>query len=271
MGRHDYLSAVLQTTVFHRLAAVLALVFSMGCGSTTSSAPSTVSAAAAPTAPSAPSAAMTDPDHKLQRGDKLRMEIQQPNQKFVSIEAIQDSGEIVTPDGSLIRAAGMTLAQFEEAVRQMFAGALGYEQSQFHATLVSCPYRVVRYTAQHDRTAGSVFPEAAEEHQKKAWSEDFWEDFHRQTNASATALAASVANSTNAVAVRKSRPALLLKRTFKAPISVWQAIRQEGGIPADVNPAKIHLLRDGTEQMNLDCSGKDGAPDGDKPVMSGDV
>jgi hypothetical protein len=68
----------------------------------------------------------------------------------------------------------------------------------------------------------------------------------------------------------KPRPATVYPRAFKAPLTVWEAIRLEGGLPPGVDATKVRVLKRDLIRRTLDCSGKDGAPDGGTPVESGD-
>lgn len=71
--------------------------------------------------------------------------------------------------------------------------------------------------------------------------------------------------STNSV-----RPPTVLPRIFKNSMTLWEAIQEEGGLPRDVYPKRIKVLKQDLTRKSYDCSGPKGEPDGQTPVESGD-
>src|SRR3990167_912408 len=69
--------------------------------------------AAAETKPSVPAGVgMTNPNATIHIGDTLRMSVAVPGRKNGALETVQKNGDVATPDGSFIRAYGVTLGQF---------------------------------------------------------------------------------------------------------------------------------------------------------------
>src|SRR6185295_14701542 len=105
----------------------------------------------------------------------------------------------------------------------------GYEQVQVSAHIESSPYKVVRYNPRRETA------EAAEStKRKKSWEKDFWADFNERTKPQSKPVAATPAN---------PDAATLFPRNFNSPMTLWEAIRKEGGVPEGVDPKKIHVLR----------------------------
>jgi hypothetical protein len=65
-------------------------------------------------------------------------------------------------------------------------------------------------------------------------------------------------------------PATVFPRIFRAPLTVWEAIQLDGGVPPGVDSSKIRILKRDLGRRTLDCSGKSGEPGGQTPVESGD-
>lgn len=65
-------------------------------------------------------------------------------------------------------------------------------------------------------------------------------------------------------------PATVYPRIFKAPLTIWEAIQLDGGIPRGVDPSRVRVLKRDLARKTLDCSGPEGRPDGRTPVESGD-
>lgn len=206
-----------------------------------------------------PAAGMNNPNTTIQVGDTLRMEVSVPGRKNAVLETVQKNGDVATPDGSFIRAGGVSLGQFRLDLLHLYGNIPGYEQVQVSAYVDSSPYKVVRYNL--NRSAP-----AAEDAKKKprSWDKDFWADFNEKTKpAPKPAVAPETKPNPNA--------ATLYPRNFSAPMTIWEAIQKEGGLPDGVEPSKIHVLRRNLNRLTFDCSGPDGSPDGRRLVESGDV
>lgn len=65
-------------------------------------------------------------------------------------------------------------------------------------------------------------------------------------------------------------PATVFSRIFRAPLTVWEAIQLDGGVPPGVDSSKIRVLKRDLARRTLDCSGKHGEPGGGTPMESGD-
>jgi hypothetical protein len=202
---------------------------------------------------------MNDPNTTLQPGDTIRMEVIVPGRKNAVLETVQKNGDVATPDGSFIRAGGVSLAQFRLDLLNLYGAIPGYEQVQVDAYIDSSPYKVVRYNP--NRGA----PAAADEKKKpRSWDKDFWADFSEKTKPAPKPA-------TNPKPAPDANAATLYPRNFSAPMTLWEVVLKEGGLPEGVDPKKINVLRRNLERLTLDCSGADGSPDGRRRVESGDV
>jgi len=207
-----------------------------------------------------PGGGMNDPNTTLHVGDTLRMEVAVPGRKQGALETVQKSGDVATPDGSFVRADGISLGQFRTDLLNLYGNIPGYEEVQVSAHIESSPYRVVRYHPNRGAPAADEEPK-----RKKSWDQDFWADFGERTKPAPKPVDAPRAAGTNAPA------ATLYPRNFSAPMTLWEAILKEGGVPAQVNPKQIHLLRRNLDRLSFDCSGPGGQPDGSRLIQSGDV
>ena len=203
---------------------------------------------------------MTDPNTTIHIGDTLRMSVAVPGRKNGALETVQKNGDVATPDGSFIRADGVTLGQFRTDLLNLYGNISGYEQVQVEACIDSSPYKVVRYNPNR-----AVETSGEETKKKKSWDkEDFWGDFSQKTKPQPKAQATEPGKSATPAAT-------LYPRNFNAPLTLWEAIRKEGGMPEGVDPKQVHILRRDLERLSFDCSGPGGTPDGAKLIESGDV
>ena len=174
---------------------------------------------------------LSERDRVIHTGDLVRITLRQPLRAIGSLEAVEKSGDVATPDGSFVKADGLTLLGLQTNLVAMYRGIIGYEEVQVETSIYCSPYKIVKYDA---------------------------------------FKAAAATNRVNQSEGPKGPPATLYPRIFKEPMTLWQAIELEGGFPKDVNPKKINILRRNLERTTYDCSGKDGAPDGKKIIESGD-
>lgn len=176
---------------------------------------------------------LSEPDRVIHKGDMLRIRVSQPARdgQFArthgSLPVVEKNGDVATPEGSFVKAAGLTLLGLRTNLVAMYAGVRGYEGAKVEVEISSCPYKVIRYDPKKVAAAGTNAP-----------------------------------------------PATILPRNFRAPLTVWQAIQEEGGLPVGVEAKRVCVMRDDdlgkAERTILDCSGKDGAPDGGRMMESGD-
>lgn len=206
-----------------------------------------------------PVARLSEPDRVIHAGDMLRMDVTVPGRKNGSLEQVQKSGDVATPDGSFIKADGVTLAQFRIDLLKIYQNIPGYEKVEAAAYIDSSPYKVVRYNP--NRHAANA---AEPEKKKKSWDRDFWADFNDRSKPEPKPEAA-------APATVEPPAATLYPRNFSSPITLWEAIEKEGGMPKGVERNQVHVLRRDLDRLTFDCSGPYGRPDGARPVESGDV
>ncbi len=187
--------------------------------------------------PTATSPGLTEPTRTIHQGDMVRITLRFPDRTLGSLEAVQKNGDVATPEGSFVKADGISLLGFRTNLAAMYATITGYEGVNIDASIASSPYRVIKYSPNHPLPA-------------------------RYSSSTSTNAPASV--STNLP------PATVLPRIFTAPLTLWEAIGLEGGVPQGVNPAKIHVLKKNLGRKAFDCSGPGGRPDGGAPVENGD-
>jgi len=202
---------------------------------------------------------LSEPTRTIYAGDMLRMDVSVPGRKYGALEQVQKSGDVATPDGSFIRADGVSLGQFRTDLLKIYQNIPGYEKVEATAFIDSSPYKVVRYNPNR-HSAGATEPEK----KKKSWDKDFWADFNNRSKPEPKPEAAAPANA-------EPPAATLYPRNFSSPITLWEAIEKEGGMPVGVERNQIHVLRRDLERLTFDCSGPFGRPDGARPVESGDV
>ena len=202
---------------------------------------------------------MNDPNTTIHVGDTLRMDVAVPSRKFGALETVQRDGQVATPDGSFIRADGVSLAQFRTDLLNLYGNIPGYEKVLVSATIDSSPYKVVRYNPNRGATAPGEEPK-----RKRSWDKDFWADFNENTKPAQKPAATQPAKP-------NANAATLYPRNFNSPTRLWEAILKEGGIPDGVDPKHVHVLRRDLDRITFDCSEPGGLPDGGKLVESGDV
>jgi len=176
---------------------------------------------------------LIEPDRVIHKNDVVKITLRMPGRSVGSLEAVQKDGDVATPDGSFVKADGLSLLAFRTNLAAVYAGIIGYENVRIEAYIYSSPYRVMGYH----------FPQTAPVPADHA-------------------LAQSVATNLP--------PPTIYPRIFKSPLTIWQAIQLEGGIPKGVNSTRVRILKRDLQRKTLDCSGKDGMPDGNRPVESGD-
>jgi hypothetical protein len=176
---------------------------------------------------------LDEPGRIIRRNDTVRITLTFPDRKIGSLAKVEESGEVTTPEGSTVKAANLSLATFRVSLVAAYRQVPGYEDVQVEALIASSPYSVVK------------MPPPPEENQKPV---------------------AEVKTAPPA----KPRVPLVYPRKFQNPMTVWQAIQQEGGVPSGIDARKIRVLKGNLARKTLDCSGKDGQPDGATPVESGD-
>jgi hypothetical protein len=156
-------------------------------------------------------------------GDVIKITLQLPGRTLGSLEPVQkEGGDVATPEGSFLKALGLSLADFRTELNEHYKSIPGYEEAKASALIYSSPYRIIKHFA-NDK--GS----------------------HSSTNAPG-----------------------IYRRCFKQDLTVWQAIQQEGGVPENVDRHKINILKRDLSRKTLDCSGKNGNPDGSLLIESGD-
>ncbi len=175
---------------------------------------------------------LSEPDRVIHVGDMIKITLRQPDRAIGSLEAVQKIGDVATPDGSYVKADGLTLLGLRTNLANMYRGIIGYEEVKIEASIHSSPYKIVKYDPKKAAAATHVVTQSE--------------------------MPAS------------GPPATLYPRIFKEPITLWQAIELEGGLPKDVNPRHINILKRDLKRSTFDCSGKDGAPDGKQILESGD-
>jgi hypothetical protein len=160
----------------------------------------------------------------IRAGDLMRLTLKLPGRSTAVLNKVEKAGDVATPDGSFIKADGLTLETFRTNFAKLYEGIHGYEEAKIEAFISSSPYTVIKYPT-------GKMPDLT---------------------------------STNIP------PPTVYPRNFKTPTSIWKAIQDEGGIPKQINSAKIAILRKNLERKNLDCHGTDGSPDGVTALESGD-
>jgi hypothetical protein len=80
----------------------------------------------------------------------------------------------------------------------------------------------------------------------------------------------STSKPSNVTSTNSVKPPTLLPRSFKKPITLWEAIQEEGGFPQNINSRKVKVLKQDLSRKTYDCSGPKGEPDGKIQVESGD-
>ncbi len=182
---------------------------------------------------------LDEPERVIHCGDLIKITIKFPGRALGSLEAVQKDGDVATPEGSFIKANGLSLASFRADLIALYASVPSYEEVLIEASIASSPYSVVQFNPSR-----SSLP--------------------RDKNATTSANKSSVSE--------KSAPAAptIYSRNFKTPLTVWRAIQIEGGIPTGVDPRQIRVLKRSLARKTLDCGGKNGMPDGDTPIESGD-
>jgi hypothetical protein len=80
----------------------------------------------------------------------------------------------------------------------------------------------------------------------------------------------SSSKQTSVTSTNSVKPPTVLPRIFKKSMTLWEAVQEEGGLPKDVNPKRIMVLKQDLNRKSHDCSGPKGEPDGKTPVESGD-
>lgn len=180
---------------------------------------------------------LDEPGRMIHTGDLMKITIRLPDHTLGSLEPVADDGDVPTPEGSFVKAAGMTLGSFRKNLTSFYATIPGYEKVQFEAYIFSSPYAIILPSAPMASSPG-------------------FQGMDYPANAP--------------VAAPKEKPPIIYRRIFEAPLTVWQAIKLEGGIPPKVDPRHIRILKGNLERKTLDCSGPNGAPDGNTAVETND-
>ena len=169
----------------------------------------------------------------IHSGDLMKITLKVPGRTLGSLEKVEKAGDVATPDGSFVKANGLTLAAFRTSLANLYADIPGYEEVRIEVCITSSPYSVIKY------------------------------DPDRKTSVSISST--NTSGSVNA----KIAPTIY-PRNFETPITIWQAIQLEGGIPHEVDPHRIQVLKSNVDRKTFDCSGKEGLPDGTTAIESGD-
>jgi hypothetical protein len=150
---------------------------------------------------------LEEPGRIIRPGDLMRTTLKLPGRKFGSLEKVERNGEVATPDGSFIKADGLTLAEFRKNLLNLYEKTYEPGTVEVEAFIYSSPYHIITVPKITKPTAkGDETEEEVPQKQKKPV------------------------------------PAVL-PRSFKTPLTLWQAIKIEGGIPKGVDPKRIKVLR----------------------------
>lgn len=166
---------------------------------------------------------LDEPDRIIHTDDLMRLTIRFPDHAMGVLEKVQKNGEVATPDGSMIKAAGLKLKEFRSDFLKLYADLPTYEGVKVEAYISSSPYAVIK------------LPEPTQEDVSK-----------------------------------KARVPRVFRKIFQKPTTLWDAIQEQGGIPPEVDPSKIRILKRGLVRKTFDCHLQGGLPDGKTLVESGD-
>ncbi len=91
------------------------------------------------------STGFTEPERVIHKGDMVKITLRMPNRAIGSLEPVQKNGEVATPDGSFVKAEGITLHALTTNLAAMYAPIPTYQNLKIETLIWSSPYKVIRY------------------------------------------------------------------------------------------------------------------------------